>query len=126
MFAERLKELRLEARLTQKEIANQIKVGQNSYSNWENGKRIPIFPTVEKLASLFNVSPDYLLGKTDIKENLSEELSEKQVDKVKDNILQTLSKHSHYLYQTYGFSKDLESHLSDLENHISNQLSNLY
>lgn len=68
MFPERLKNLRREADLTQKQVAEKLKVGQNSYSNWEKGIRTPIFPTIEKLAELFNVSPDYLLGKTDSKE----------------------------------------------------------
>lgn len=67
MFTKRLKSLRLEAGLTQKEVAQKLKIGQNSYSNWENGTRKPIFPTIEKLADFFNVSTDYLLGNTDIK-----------------------------------------------------------
>ncbi|WP_368664498.1 helix-turn-helix domain-containing protein [Streptococcus gallolyticus] len=68
MLPQRLKELRKETGLTQKEIANQIHVGQNSYSNWENGNRKPTAEITSKLAEFFNVSIDYLLGKTDIKE----------------------------------------------------------
>ncbi|CBZ49414.1 DNA-binding transcriptional regulator, XRE-family HTH domain [Streptococcus henryi] len=68
MFPERLKKLRKEAGLTQQQVAKKLRVGQNSYSNWEKGIRTPIFPTIEKLAELFNVSTDYLTGKTDIKE----------------------------------------------------------
>ena len=67
MLPQRLKELRTEAGLTQKEIADKLKIGQNSYSNWEKGIRTPIFPTLEKLAELFNVSTDYLLGKSGVK-----------------------------------------------------------
>lgn len=66
MLPERLKNLRKKAGLTQKQIAEKLQVGQNSYSNWEKGKRTPIQPTIEKLAELLNTSPDYLLGKTDI------------------------------------------------------------
>ncbi|EIC74933.1 helix-turn-helix domain-containing protein [Streptococcus oralis] len=66
MLAERLKNLRKEAGLTQKQIAEKLQVGQNSYSNWEKGKRTPIQPTIEKLAEILNTSTDYLLGKTDI------------------------------------------------------------
>ncbi|WP_270623418.1 helix-turn-helix domain-containing protein [Streptococcus sanguinis] len=65
MFPERLKQLRKEAGLTQKQIAEKMQVGQNSYSNWEKGIRTPIKPTIEKLAEIFEVSPDYLLGTTD-------------------------------------------------------------
>lgn len=66
MLTERLKNLRKEAGLTQKQIAEKLQVGQNSYSNWEKGKRTPIQPTIEKLAEILNTSTDYLLGKTDI------------------------------------------------------------
>lgn len=66
MLPERLKSLRKKAGLTQKQIAEKLQVGQNSYSNWEKGKRTPIQPTIEKLAEILNTSTDYLLGKTDI------------------------------------------------------------
>ena len=38
VFSKRLKELRKEKKLTQKEIAEQIGIKQNSYSDWETGK----------------------------------------------------------------------------------------
>ena len=66
MLPERLKSLRKKAGLTQKQIAEKLQVGQNSYSNWEKGKRTPIQPTIEKLAEILNTSTNYLLGKTDI------------------------------------------------------------
>lgn len=67
MFPERLKALRKEAGLTQKNIAQQMQIGQNSYSNWEKGIRTPIRPTIEKLAEVLNTSTSYLLGETNIK-----------------------------------------------------------
>ncbi|WP_195405614.1 helix-turn-helix domain-containing protein [Streptococcus constellatus] len=67
MFTERLKALRKEAGLTQKEIAEQLQIGQNSYSNWEKGIRTPIRPTIEKLAEVLNTSASYLLGESNIK-----------------------------------------------------------
>ena len=56
MLPERLKNLRKKAGLTQKEIAEKLQVGQNSYSNWEKGNRTPIQPTIEKLAEILNTS----------------------------------------------------------------------
>lgn len=76
MLPQRLKELRTEAGLTQKEIAEQIDVGQNSYSNWENGNRKPTAEITSKLANFFNVSADYLLGKTDLKKSDEIDLSD--------------------------------------------------
>ena len=72
MFTERLKSLRKEAGLTQKEIAQQMKIGQNSYSNWEKGIRTPIRPTIEKLAEVLNTSAAYLLGESDTKHPVDE------------------------------------------------------
>ena len=73
MIAERLKELRKEAGLTQKQVADTLQVAQNSYSNWEKGIRTPLNPTINKLAELFNVSSEYLKGNTDIR-NPEEEI----------------------------------------------------
>ena len=65
MFQERLKSMRLEAKLTQKELAEKLKIGQNTYSYWEKGIRKPVGENLNKLANFFNVSTDYLLGNTD-------------------------------------------------------------
>lgn len=64
-LGERLVFLRKNAGLTQAEVADRLQVGQNSYSNWENGVRTPIYPIIEKLAEFFGVTPDSLRGKTD-------------------------------------------------------------
>ena len=67
MFAERLKILRLENKLTQKQLSNKLGTSQPSYAQWESGKRKPTGETIQKIADFFNVSTDYLLGNTDIK-----------------------------------------------------------
>ena len=69
MLPERLKTLRLEAKLTQKEISNQLKISQSTYSDWEKGKMKP--KNIQQIADFFNVSTDYLLGNTDNKKALS-------------------------------------------------------
>ncbi|WP_195928200.1 helix-turn-helix domain-containing protein [Lactococcus lactis] len=63
VFAERLKELRKEKYLTQKEIANKLGVSRVAYTNWENSKREPNIERFVKLADYFNVSIDYLVGR---------------------------------------------------------------
>ena len=64
-FSERLKSLRLEAGLTQKEIAEKFNIKQPNYQQWESGKRNPSGETLQKFADFFDVSTDYLLGKSD-------------------------------------------------------------
>lgn len=78
MFPERLKSLRLEANLTQKEIASQLNIKQQSYSRWENSTSKPSRKTLEILSNFFNVSADYLLGNTDIK-NPNTEIDKKDL-----------------------------------------------
>jgi len=65
MFKERLKELRIEKKLSQKELALALSVSQRSISSWETGFRQPDFESLEKIAKFFGVSADYLLGLTD-------------------------------------------------------------
>lgn len=62
----RIKELRIEAQLTQKELAQLLNVSQNTYSQYENGKRqIPIEILI-KLAVHYEVPTDYILNITDV------------------------------------------------------------
>ncbi|MGX7074505.1 helix-turn-helix domain-containing protein [Falseniella ignava] len=66
MIIERLKKLRKEGKLTQKDIATFLNISQPAYQQFESGKKKMNLETMEKLADYFNVSIDYLLGKTDI------------------------------------------------------------
>lgn len=61
-FSERLKELRLKNKLTQKQLANELNVSQTAIALWEKGKRQPDIQTLEQLARLFDVNTDFLLG----------------------------------------------------------------
>ena len=63
MKNENLKEMIL--KLTQKDIATFLNISQPAYQQFESGKKKMNLETMEKLADFFNVSTDYLLGKTD-------------------------------------------------------------
>jgi len=65
-FAERLRDLRQGRRLSQKKLANATGVSRAAISLYEIGRREPELATVRKLADFFNVSTDYLLGRSDI------------------------------------------------------------
>lgn len=69
MFTKRLKDLRLKAGLTQREIADYFKTSPQSYAQWEKGLRKPTSDSLEKLAHYFDVSTDYLLGKSELKQH---------------------------------------------------------
>lgn len=59
---ERLRELRKNAGLTQKQLAEKIFVNRNTYQNYEAGTTQPDFATLKKIAEFFNVTIDYLIG----------------------------------------------------------------
>lgn len=63
VFSKRLKELRLKKGLTQTELGEKVGVKQNTFTNWENGKREPNFENLIKLADFFEVSLDWLFGR---------------------------------------------------------------
>lgn len=68
IFGERLKNLRIELEMYQKELANKLKVTPATISYWENGIKEPDFDTLNKIADLFGVSTDYLTGREKDKE----------------------------------------------------------
>ncbi|WP_449456308.1 helix-turn-helix domain-containing protein [Streptococcus suis] len=85
MFSERLKQLRKEAGLTQKQVAEKLSMSQPQYNRTENGGRKPSDETLKLFSNFFNVSTDYLLGRTDIKN--SSEIDEEKLDKAIDESL---------------------------------------
>lgn len=68
-MGEKLKSLRLEKNLTQKQLANRIGLAISAVSSYESGSRYPSYEVLIQLARIFHVSTDYLLGITD-KRNL--------------------------------------------------------
>ena len=61
----RLKELRKRRGISQLKLAMDLSMNQNSISRYETGEREADYATLIKLADYFNVSIDYLLGRTD-------------------------------------------------------------
>ncbi|MHC1750773.1 MAG: helix-turn-helix domain-containing protein [Cellulosilyticaceae bacterium] len=64
-FSERFKQLRTERRLTQDRLAELFFLNKSSISRYESGKQIPEPQTLQKFADFFDVSLDYLMGKSD-------------------------------------------------------------
>ena len=61
-FAERLKELRKECKMSQAQLATKLGVNQRTISNWEKEIRQPDYDMLLKIATVLDVSTDYLLG----------------------------------------------------------------
>ena len=65
LLGKRLKELREEKELTQKEVANQLQLHSVTYLHYEKDQREPPLKILVEMAQFFDVSTDYLLGLTD-------------------------------------------------------------
>ncbi|MCM1306067.1 MAG: helix-turn-helix domain-containing protein [Bacteroides sp.] len=63
-FAERLKEIRMEKNMTCKQLAAYLQVSTRLINFWERGERECSFEMLLKISDYFDVSIDYLLGKT--------------------------------------------------------------
>ena len=61
-FNERLKEIRKEKGLRQKDLFTILKVSPNCYASWEQGRTQPNITDIKRLCAIFNVTADYLLG----------------------------------------------------------------
>lgn len=80
-----LKELRKQRKMTQAELAKIMNVSQGTIAYWENGDREPSYADLKRLADIFRVSTDYLLGRDDVvqRSSLSKE-QEKLLNDFKD------------------------------------------
>jgi len=65
ILSKRLKELRIENNYSQREIADLMGISQVTYSHYELGRRSVSIQNLVKIAKIYNVSTDYLLGLSD-------------------------------------------------------------
>lgn len=66
-FAERLRELRREKKVTQSKMADFLGIKLRSYQNYEGGSRRLDYEGLVALADYFDVTTDYLLGRSDVR-----------------------------------------------------------
>jgi transcriptional regulator with XRE-family HTH domain len=64
-YGDRIAHLRERSTLTQEELANKLGISRASLSHYETSRREPDYDTINKIASFFKVSIDYLLGRSD-------------------------------------------------------------
>jgi len=67
-FSKRLTDLRQSKGLTQNELAELVNVSRSALSLYELGKREPDYETLVRLADFFDVSVDYLLGVSNVRQ----------------------------------------------------------
>ena len=65
LFAERLRQLRLEKNISQSQLAEALLTTQRKISYWESEKIEPDLTSICKICDYFEVSADYILGRKD-------------------------------------------------------------
>lgn len=110
----RIRKLRKEHGLSQQTLADFLKVNQTAISQWERGVTTPSAMAMNDLCKLWNVTPDYLLGISDIKNapTLNEidakelQLLKEIIDQLTPEQQQELLRYGRYLAMQPPFSKD--------------------
>lgn len=86
MVGKIIRVLRLEKGITQNELSNYLGLTPKMVSFYELGERFPPYDIINKLADYFNVSTDYLLGRSEIKnsEKLLIDYSKLNIEELKE------------------------------------------
>ena len=107
MISEIIKNIRKSENLTAKQLSLKLNVSASLIYEWEHGRSNPSLDDIVKIANIFNVSTDYLLGLEDdfgiktennvVKKILSEEITKEEIEMIKkirlmDNYSQTYIK----------------------------------
>ena len=66
-LANRLRQCRKESQLTQREVATYADITEKAYQNYELATREPKLEILSRIANVYHVSIDYLVGRTDNK-----------------------------------------------------------
>lgn len=85
MNIDRLKEIREDNDLLQRDVAKQLNIKQQQYSEYEIGKRLIPINYLSALADFYNVSIDYLLNKTDVRDAYPKSVLSKKKKVLVDN-----------------------------------------
>lgn len=64
-LAERMRELRKEKNLRQEDAAAELEISMSAYCRYELGSREPTASVIVRMADYYDVSADYLLGRSD-------------------------------------------------------------
>lgn len=83
-LGQRIRECREAQKMTRRDLSLHLDVAPNTLAQWEYGTREPSIATLVQIADLFNVTTDYLIGRTD------KPMEEKQIGK--DTIVLTTEK----------------------------------
>lgn len=82
MLGDRLVQLRKEKKMTQQAVADLLHISRGTYAQYEIERRVPEYATLERMADFYEVSLDYLVGRTDDKKRILADSSRKLIDMI--------------------------------------------
>lgn len=100
----RVKKLRSEKRLTQKQLANKVNVSPQVISNWERGYTDPSPDDVKLLSESLECSADYILGNTDKRNPIEDSKLPELTEKEERDIQKDLEEMINNLNSTDGYA----------------------
>lgn len=93
-MGQRLKALRTEKSLTQKQVAQRLGVAVSAVSSYESGLRYPPYKALIKLAAMYHVSCDYLIGMSATRNIDVSGLDDDEIELISQTVDLLKSKHS--------------------------------
>jgi len=86
IFGERLRELRKKRGITQKQLATKFKISESAVGMYERGEREPPLELINRLADFFDVPTDWLLGRSDTLNPISNRENNKKLADLDENV----------------------------------------
>jgi len=114
----RLKELRIEKKMTQSELGSRVNVTKSSISGYENGTRTPDTDTLLSLANALKISVDYLLGRTNYREPAKESTNRLETLNEINLLLEKYDIEESGFFDVNSWKIMNEEDLKELENHF--------
>lgn len=103
-LGQRIKKLRADKELTQKDLADQVHVTFQTVSKWEKGENEPDIATIKQLAKIFDCSVDYLISEDEEEEKPT---IEQAVIAPDETVSRTIVVHQHELHVCARCGKDI-------------------
>ncbi|UYO64378.1 helix-turn-helix transcriptional regulator [Acetobacterium wieringae] len=113
----KIKMLRQQKNINQEELGKIVGAGKTTISNYETGYSVPDFETLVKLADYFNVSTDYMLGRTDIP-NFQKLPQQKTQQLTNNSFLTSSEKKIIKLFQQLKTEKFKEKAIKQFESYV--------
>jgi transcriptional regulator with XRE-family HTH domain len=106
MIGSKIRQLREEAGMSREDLAHKLEISYWALSKYETEDRMPDYELIGRIATQFNVSVDYLLGRTNIKdpiETIAAHRSDDPMDELPEEARKSLEEFKEYILKKYGY-----------------------